>query len=87
MFGRINRLRRYNNRVKNIVWGIRIPKEIKNRWLLLSIITRLPVNRLVAYALQDWLTKYSRILTDESSRNRLAEHITQLYLQNKLWKP
>ena len=45
---------------------------------------RIPVNRLVMYALKDWMWKNRDVLTADSSRNRLADRITEAYLKKQL---
>ena len=80
----IHRLFRQKEPTKTEVWGIRAPKNIKARWLMLSAIMRIPRNRLVLFALGDWARANADVLLDKQERNRLADRITELYLNDKL---
>lgn len=71
-------------RTKTVIWGIRVPEKVKIRWLMLAAIMRIPTNRLVIFVLQDWVKHNADVLTDDEARDRLADHIKQLYLDNKL---
>ena len=80
----LRRLFKHKEQKKNIIWGIRAPRSVKTRWTLLSLVMRVPANRLVTYVLQDWVQQNADILLNDEARNKLAEHITQLYLDNQL---
>lgn len=84
MISALKRFIRRKTPVKTVIWGVRVPEKVKIRWLMLAAIMRVPTNRLVTYALQDWVQQNADNLTDEVARNRLADYITQLYLSNKL---
>jgi hypothetical protein len=77
------RLIRGKSRIKTTIWGVRVPEKVKNRWVLLAGVMRVPTNHLVSYVLQDWIEQNADILTDDKARNRLADRITELYLGNK----
>jgi len=70
--------------MKTTVWGIRVPEKVKMRWLMLAAIMRVPTNRLILFVLNDWVQQNADSLTDEVARNRLANRITELYLNDKL---
>lgn len=80
----IHRLFRQKQSIKTTVWGIRVPEKVKMRWLFLSAAMRVPTNRLILFVLQDWVRQNSDLLMNDTERNRLADHITELYLQDKL---
>jgi len=80
----LRRLAKQKEQEKQIVWGIRIPKKVKMQWCMLAAILRVPTNRLILYVLKDWVQQNANVLTDEVSRNRLAQRITELHLNSKL---
>jgi len=51
---------------------------------MLAAIMRVPTNRLILFVLNDWVQQNADSLTDEVARNRLANRITELYLNDKL---
>jgi hypothetical protein len=67
-----------------IVWGIRAPDNVRQRWLMLSQVMRVPCNRLVLYALKEWSDANENTLLDQQERDRLAEKITRAYLEGEL---
>ena len=69
---------------KSIIWGIRVPKSVKERWLSLSGLMQIPTNRLIMYILQDWIQQNSELLLDREARNELACRITDKYLRDEL---
>ena len=79
--GILDRIIRHKEPIKTTVWGIRVPKKVKIRWLILSAVLRVPTNRLVAFALTDWLKTNADMLVDDQARNQLADRITELYLK------
>ncbi len=70
--GILDRLIRHKEPIKTTVWGIRVPKKVKIRWLILSAVLRVPTNRLVAFALTDWVRQNAEMLVDDKARNQLA---------------
>jgi hypothetical protein len=80
----IHRLLTHKKAIKTTVWGIRVPEKVKTRWLFLSAIMRVPTNRLILFVLQDWTRQNADTLLDDKARNKLADQITELYLNNKL---
>ena len=78
------RIFRRKQRDKRVVWGIRSPETVKTRWLMLAAIMRVPANRLILFVLNDWVQKNADTLTDEVTRNRLADRITEAYLKRNL---
>ena len=80
----LRKIFRHKQRDKRVVWGIRAPEAVRNRWTLLSILMRVPVNRLVLFVLQDWARQNADILLNDQARNRLADKISQAYLNSKL---
>ena len=82
--GILDRLISHKKAVTTTVWGIRVLKKIKMRWLILAAIMRVPTNRLILFVLRDWAKANADILLNKEARDRLAEHISQLYLQDKL---
>ena len=69
---------------KSIIWGIRVPKKVKMRWLMLAAFMRVPTNRLILFILQDWARQNAETLLDVQTRNQLADKITEAYLSDKL---
>lgn len=51
---------------------------------MLAAMMRVPTNRLILFVLQDWVRQNSEILLDRQARDKLADHITKLYLDNQL---
>jgi len=82
--GIIQRLFKRKTPIKTTVWGIRVPEKVKIRWLMLAAIMRVPTNRLILFVLNNWVQQNADSLTDEVARNRLANRITELYLNDKL---
>ena len=80
----LDTLTRRKTQDKSIVWGIRAARKTMLRWKLLAALMRVPTNRLVLYALEDWLQKNSEVLQSDEARNRLADKITDLYLKGHL---
>ena len=80
----MNILRRLIKQEKQIVWGIRVPMRVKMQWCMLAAILRVPTNRLILYVLKDWVQQNANVLTDDVSRNRLAQRIIELHLNSKL---
>jgi len=68
----------------SIVWGIRSTRKTTLRWKLLAAVMRVPTNRLVLYALQDWMERNAVVLQNEEARNRLADKITDSYVRGHL---
>ena len=79
-----DRLIKRKTRDKSIIWGIRAPKSVKTRWLMLAALMRVPTNRLILFVLQDWVRQNNEVLLDRQARDALAEHITELYIDNQL---
>ena len=77
-------LRRLGHQKKQVVWGIRAPKNVRLRWQMLATLMRIPTNRLVIYALRDWMRRNRDVLADVTGRNRLADRITEAYLKKQL---
>ena len=75
----LSRLLLRNKPVENIVWGIRVPKNVKMQWSMLATIMRIPTNRLIMYVLQDWIRQNAETLKDREARNQLADRISELY--------
>ena len=69
---------------KSIIWGIRVPKSVKERWSSLSGLMQILTNRLVMFVLQDWIQQNSELLMDSEARNELASRISEVYLKNEL---
>lgn len=84
MLSVLKRLTRHNKSPKTTIWGVRVPENTKIRWRMLATVMRVPVNRLVTYVLRDWIQKNADTLLSDESRNKLADRITQAYLNNKL---
>lgn len=80
----LRKLIKQKEQEKQIVWGIRVPQKAKMQWCMLAAILRVPTNRLILYVLQDWIQRNADVLTDDVSRNRLAQKITELHLNRKL---
>ena len=80
----LDTLTRRKTQDKSIVWGIRATRKTMLRWKLLAALMRIPTNRLVLYALQDWMEKNAEVLQNDASRNRLADEITDVYLEGHL---
>ena len=80
----LHRLIKQKEQEKQIVWGIRVPLKVRIRWQVVAAILRVPTNRLILYVLQDWIKRNADVLTDDVSRNRLAQRITELHLNRKL---
>jgi len=72
------------SRHKSIIWGIRTPPKVKQRWLMLASLMGVPTNRLILFILKDWAQKNSELLLDEQARNKLARRIADAYLRNEL---
>ena len=81
IFGRLIRRKTQD---QSIIWGIRAPKSVKIRWLMLAALMRIPTNRLILFVLQDWVRQNADTLLDTGPRNRLADRITEAYLKNEL---
>jgi len=82
--GILHKLIRRKIQNKSIIWGIRVPKSAKMRWLMLAALMRVPTNRLILFVLQDWIKQNSETLLDNQARNQLADRISEAYLNNKL---
>ena len=82
--GILDRLISHKEPTKTTVWGIRVPKKVKIRWLILSAVLRVPTNRLIMFILNDWVRQNTEMLVDDKARNQLADKITELYLKNEL---
>lgn len=80
----LRRLIKQKEQEKQIVWGIRVSRKVKSQWQVLAAMMRVPTNRLILYVLQDWIQRNADVLTDDVSRNRLAQKITELHLNRKL---
>ena len=78
------RLIRLKTRNKSIIWGIRVPKSVKERWLMLAGLMGIPTNRLIMFILQDWTQRNSELLLDGEARNKLVGRIADAYLKNEL---
>ncbi|MBA7597493.1 hypothetical protein ES703_04496 [subsurface metagenome] len=76
----LRRLIKQKEQENQIVWGIRVPRKVKIQWQILAAMMRVPTNRLILYVLQDWVQQNADVLTDDVSRNRLAQRITELHL-------
>jgi len=77
-------IKRKTRRDKSIIWGIRAPKSVKTRWLMLAALMRVPTNRLILFVLHYWVRQNNEVLLDRQARDALAEHITKLYIDNQL---
>jgi len=82
----LHRLIKRKKQDKQIIWGIRVPEKVKIGWLILAAIMRVPCNRLVLFILQDWLRQNADMLLDDQVRNRLADRITESYLNKSFDK-
>ena len=82
--GILDRIIRHKEPIKTTVGGIRVPKKVKIRWLILSAVLRVPTNRLITFALNDWLKTNADMLLDDQARNQLADRITELYFKGNL---
>ena len=82
--GILDRIISHKEPIKTMVWGIRVPKKVKIRWLILSAVLRVPTNRLIMFILNDWVRQNTEMLVDDKARNQLADKITELYLKNEL---
>lgn len=80
----LNRLIGRKTEDKSIVWGIRVPKSAKERWLWLSDLMQVPANRLIMFVLKDWVQQNSELLLDSHARNELAGRIADAYLKDEL---
>jgi len=80
----LRRLIKQKGQEEQIVWGIRVSRKVKIQWQILAAMMRVPTNRLILYVLQDWIQRNADVLTDDVSRNRLAQRITELHLNRKL---
>ncbi|MBA7599418.1 hypothetical protein ES703_06451 [subsurface metagenome] len=80
----LRRLIKQKGQENQIVWGIRVPRKVKIQWQILAAMMRVPTNRLILYVLKDWIQQNANVLTDDVSRNRLAQRITELHLNSKL---
>ena len=80
----LRRLIKQKEQENQIVWGIRVPRKVKIQWQILAAMMRVPTNRLILYVLKDWIQQNANVLTDDVSRNRLAQRITELHLNSKL---
>ena len=58
-----------------IVWGIRVQTIVKRNWMLLARVINVPVSRLVAFVLQDWMEKNGALLKEKEGRYRLSQMI------------
>ena len=76
----LDRLIKHRKPVQTIIWGIRVPKNIKEQWQLLAAIMRIPANRLVMYVLADWVRQNEGVLRDNQAREQLGERINRSYL-------
>jgi len=82
--GILDMLMKRNTQDVSIVWGIRSTRKTTLRWKLLAAVMRVPTNRLVLYALQDWMESNAVVLQNEEARNRLADKITDSYVRGHL---
>jgi len=80
----LDRLVRRKTPDKSVVWGVRAPETAKIRWLTLAALMGIPANRLVLFALQDWVRQNGDTLLDSEARNKLADRITESYLKDEL---
>ena len=80
----ISRLFKRKQQDKQVVWGIRTPISVRSRWTLLSLVMRVPTNRLILFVLNDWARQNAETLLDDQARNQLADKITQAYLNKQL---
>jgi hypothetical protein len=70
-------------RKKTVVWGIRVPPVIRNIWQMVAELTGVPANRLVYYALGDWVKHNHKILRDEKLRAHLASEVNKAYFDGR----
>ena len=82
--GIFDRLVKRETQDPSIVWGIRATRKTMLRWKLLAALMRVPANRLVLYALEEWLQQNAEVLQSDEARNRLADKITDSYLSGHL---
>lgn len=64
-----------NKETGEIVWGIRVPTVLKRNWMSLAGIIGVPVNRLVAFVLEDWFKKNVEVFREKEGRYRLSHLI------------
>jgi hypothetical protein len=78
----VDRLIKRITRGKSIIWGLRVPKGVKERWFKMAGLMGIPTNRLVLFVLKDWAQQNSEQLIDDAARNKLADRIADMYLKN-----
>ena len=71
-------------KTKSIVWGIRVPLHVRNRWITMSTLMRVPCNRLILFIMKDWAKRNASTLLNDRGRDRLANRIVRAYLNNEL---
>jgi hypothetical protein len=69
---------------KTVIWGIRVPMAVRNRWKIIAELMGIPSNRLVHFILNEWANNNQNLLLDEQLRARLASIINKAYLEGKL---
>ncbi len=79
----IDKLFTHKRQDESIIWGIRVPENVKTRWLMLATLMRIPTNRLILFVLQDWARQNTDTLLDREARSRLADTITEAYLKKQ----
>ena len=80
----LNRLIRNRKPVETIIWGIRVPEKVKERWSMLASIMRVPTNRMIMYVLNDRVQQNADTLKDREARNQIADRVSECYLKNSL---
>jgi hypothetical protein len=71
-------------RSQSIVWGLRMPIEVRSRWKVISGLMGVPCNRLILFILKDWANKNQNLLLSEELRARLASIINKAYINGRL---
>ncbi|MFC1942262.1 hypothetical protein ACFLWU_03485 [Chloroflexota bacterium] len=71
-------------KAESIIWGLRVPLVVRDRWQTIAGIMGVPTNRLVNFILTDWARKNQNTLLDETLRARLTSRINKTYLEGKL---
>ena len=69
---------------KEIVWGIRVAPSVRSRWKALAKALGIPVGRLVAYVLAEWLRRNWVLVTSDAGRVALAKAIARVHREGKL---
>ena len=80
----IDKLFTHKRQEKQVIWGIRVPKNVKSRWQILATFMRVPTNRLILFILNNWVQQNAKILVNREDRNQLADKIIEVYFKGKL---